>query len=682
MGLQWKNLKLPVKFAVGFGMVLVFLSVVALWSVFGIGGIVDNAKQVISGNHLAGMLAQKEVDHLNWANKLNTLLTDETVNHLSVETDHHKCGFGKWLYGDERKAAEHLVPSLAPLFKQIEEPHQKLHASAISIGELYQPANPQLPDLILQREIDHLNWAAKIRDAFLKGKSSLDVQTDPKLCALGKWLQTDVAKRAFDSGDDEFKSAWTDMVDNHEKLHASAHDLERLLNVSTDRARQTFEASTLPLLDKTINQLKFLHKKANQALKGQEEASQEYATKTIPALHDVQNLLHQIREESKKRIMSDEQMLASAVSTRQGVIILSAFALVAGALFAYIIARGIIVPLKKGVGLAESISNGDLTQSIDIDQKDEIGTLAKALNQMGTSLRQMFKKISDGVDTLTSSSTELSAISQQMAAGADQTSGKAGSVAAASEQMSANMNNVAAASEQASTNVQMVAAASEEMSATIGEIAGNTERGLTVVANAVSQANSTSQKIDELGTAANNIGKVTESITDISEQTNLLALNATIEAARAGEAGKGFAVVANEIKELAKQTAEATQDISGKIIGIQNTTTSTVSEIEQIVQVINDINDIVTTIASAVEEQSTSTKEIATSVSQAAQGIQEVNENVVQSSGVAGTIAQDISEVNQASQEMASGSSQVNMSAKDLSKLSEQLNEMIGKFKV
>jgi methyl-accepting chemotaxis protein len=164
--------------------------------------------------------------------------------------------------------------------------------------------------------------------------------------------------------------------------------------------------------------------------------------------------------------------------------------------------------------------------------------------------------------------------------------------------------------------------------------------------------------MDQLGAAANSIGKVIETITDISEQVNLLALNATIEAARAGEAGKGFAVVANEIKELAKQTAAATQDIKEKIEGIQGTTSMTVGQITEITQVINDVNDVVGNIATAVEQQSAATKEIATNVAQASQGIQEVNENVNQSSSVSGEISRDIAGVSVSMNEMSTSSSQ------------------------
>jgi methyl-accepting chemotaxis protein len=389
-------------------------------------------------------------------------------------------------------------------------------------------------------------------------------------------------------------------------------------------------------------------------------------------------------QEHTRGVIRENNSNALAASSRaiRNLVVSTVVGLILSLIFGVILTRMITGPLLKAVSFAEKVAGGDLTQNLAIDQKDEVGLLARSLNDMTADLGKMFAQITNGVNTLTASSTELSAIAEQMSQGADQTTGKANTVATAAEEMSANMGSVAAASEQTSTNMSLVSSATEEMSATVGEIAQNSEKARTVTGNAVSQIKNASRKVDELGTAAEQISKVTEVITEISEQTNLLALNATIEAARAGEAGKGFAVVANEIKELASQTSQATQEIKLKISSIQGSTSETVEEIGMITKVIADVNEIVNTIASAVEEQAITTRDIAGNIGQASTGIQEVNENVNQSSIVSGEIARDITEVNQAANEMSNSSSQVKLSAGELSQLAEELRSLMNHFKV
>jgi methyl-accepting chemotaxis protein len=229
---------------------------------------------------------------------------------------------------------------------------------------------------------------------------------------------------------------------------------------------------------------------------------------------------------------------------------------------------------------------------------------------------------------------------------------------------------------------ETLTSAAKEMAATVNEIAENTEKARTITLEAVSQTQTASQKVDQLGVSAREIGKVTEVITEISDQTNLLALNATIEAARAGEAGKGFAVVANEIKELAKQTATATQEIKQQIDDIQTVTNATVNEISGIKTIIDTINELVAAIAAAVEEQSTATQGIAENVDQAALGITEVNERVADSSQVATEIAGNISGVSQSSAAISEANSGVSANVAEMKALSIQLQERVQRFRI
>ena len=382
--------------------------------------------------------------------------------------------------------------------------------------------------------------------------------------------------------------------------------------------------------------------------------------------------------------ISEDEAFAAVTNLRYIVLALILVSAVVIVVLALLIAGGLTRPINRTVVMLKDIAEGegDLTCRLDSNSKDELGEMAGWFNVFMDKLQAMIREIAGNSGTLELSSTSLNSIAEQLANGAEEIAGRSRGVAVASEEMSANMSSVAAASEQASTNVNMVAAATEEMTTTVREIAQNSEKAHVITETAVEKAGSTSIKVNELGKAALEISKVTEVITEISEQTNLLALNATIEAARAGEAGKGFAVVANEIKELARQTATATQEIKSQIEGIQHSTRETVVEIEQISVIIHQVNDIVGTIAAAVEEQSTASHEISNNIQQASQGIEEVNQNVSQTSAVASSISSDIASVNSGVQDITNNSSQVNDKAAELAHLAKQLQGIVGRFKV
>ncbi len=354
----------------------------------------------------------------------------------------------------------------------------------------------------------------------------------------------------------------------------------------------------------------------------------------------------------------------------------------AGILVAIFLVRSINRPLKDLAQKSIKVGDGDYTINFASENKDAIGQLTNSLGVMVGKSKDMMQDIIKSSQALASASTQLAAISEHMVANADSTTGIADEAANNAREVSDNMNSVSAAMEQSTVNLDMIASASEEMGTTIKEIAENSSRARLTTEEAVISANKSHERVQELGKAARSIGTVTETITEISEQTNLLALNATIEAARAGEAGKGFAVVANEIKELAKQTAAATGKIKSAIDEIQKQTGATVKDIEAITKVISDVNDIVSTIVTAVEEQSITTNEIVNNVSQASAGITEINHNVSSSSRMTSMMTEGVGQVKARSIEVKENSQQIRTSADELSVLSDKLIQLVSKFKI
>lgn len=384
-------------------------------------------------------------------------------------------------------------------------------------------------------------------------------------------------------------------------------------------------------------------------------------------------------------VLKREEEISSAIATqRNRLLLISALMLFGVAVMVTLVSSRITKSITNASVMLEDIAQGegDLTQRLPVESKDEVGQMAGWFNLFITKLHDIVKNIAEYFETVSASANQLLFISKQMDDGIRNLGDKSSAVTVAAEELSSNMNSVAAACEEASTNVSVVATSMEDLNSSVTEIDNSSAQARAITSRAVEESRNASVKIKGLGSAAAEIGKVTQVISDISDQTNLLALNATIEAARAGEAGKGFAVVANEIKELAKQTVDATMGIKDQIESIQQSTSETVTDISRIADVIAEVDQIVSAISVLSEQQATATVEITENVTQASRGIEEVNENVAQSSTFATVIATDITEVNRITSEITDSSTKVSANANDLSQLAADLRVMIGEFKV
>ena len=313
----------------------------------------------------------------------------------------------------------------------------------------------------------------------------------------------------------------------------------------------------------------------------------------------------------------------------------------------------VIAPIQEAGVVLGKVAGGDLTARVEGNYHGDHARIKNDINTMAEALSSSMAQIEEHAQGLASSSEELSAVATQMSSNAEETA--------------IQSNVVSAASEQVSRNIQRVATAAEQMGASIKEIASNAAEAARVASAAVKTAEATTATIARLGDSSTEIGLVIKVITSVAQQTNLLALNATIEAARAGEAGKGFAVVAHEVKELAKETAKATGEISRKIEALQANTKGAVQAIGQISAIINQINGFSSTIASAVEEQTSTTREIARNVGEAAKGSTQIAENIVS--------------VAQAAKSATEGAANSQTASQDLARMASQLEQLVRQFK-
>ncbi|MCC5926387.1 MAG: methyl-accepting chemotaxis protein [Bacteroidetes bacterium] len=455
--------------------------------------------------------------------------------------------------------------------------------------------------------------------------------------------------------------------------------LEGLIAQMIEVKNQLYSSSSTPGYEETIAEpmlmLTSLFQKYDSGMQDMLQKSDEM-TQLILAL------INQNTRITDEMIANNNQKVALITQWILSFIVL---ALAVSSVLGWALKRSIDKPITEILNYANVLASGDFTFQLPPGvsrRSDDLGDLAMAFERMADNTRKLLIEMNSGVETVAYSANQLSAISAQTSQSVQEMHDRTTIVSTSAQQTSSNTFSVAASMEEASTNLTSVATATEEMSTTIDEIANNSERARCITNNAADRATAVSALMQKLGSAARDIGQVTETINDISSQTNLLALNATIEAARAGAAGKGFAVVANEIKDLARQTATATEDIRLKVESVQQSTNGAIGDIRDITDVISEVGELVNSIATAIEEQSVVTRDVAANISQATVGVRDANERIAQTANVTSATANEITQVDLSANEIRMSGEQVEASATELTQLAGKLKGMMLQFRL
>ena len=723
--MNWKNLTIGKKITFGFGLTLAILLVICIMSFTGVGGIVNNASQVIDGNKLDGNLAQKEVDHLNWANKINALLTDETVTELDVQTDDHQCDFGKWLFGEGRQQAEAMVPSLIPLLKDIEQPHAELHASAIEIKKHFFQADEHLPKFLIEKEVDHLKWIASIQELFLKNLPELMVITDPHQCGLGKFLHGEAGKKIAAS-DPELARLIEELKGPHSKLHGSAVKIQEAwkqehpglidtLRVRLDDHRKwAANISTALLTNKRVNVVidpkkctfgkwldssecqdmsaqwpEFaaiiakvnahhakLHKSAGKITNSsnQNDKIRIFQKETLTELEAVgKNFAELINLEEKnmngaknaKHIFETDTLTAlGTTQTALGNLVHRSEEVLDGMNQARkIYAEKTLPSLEQTQALL-----GKLRKEAKINIMTDVIMLKSA---QGTKRNVTIIGITGVVIGILLAliiargiTAVLSMIASQMDEGANQVASASGQVSSSSQSMAEGASEQAASIEETSSSMEEMSSMTKKNAENAAMADNLMKESNIVVKTADESMDKLIVSMEEISNASEETSKIIKTIDEIAFQTNLLALNAAVEAARAGEAGAGFAVVADEVRNLAMRAAEAAKDTAELIEG-------TVNKVTEGSGLVTTTNDAFTQVAESSSKVGDLVAEISEASKEQSNGIEQVNLAITEMDKVVQQNAAN-------AEESASASEEMNAQAEQLRESVGELMTMVG----
>jgi len=700
--MRFKDFKIGRKLGIGFGSVLLILAFISFFSF----SIFKDSEQLATSSvddmTNSRFMVEKVVDHLHWMSNLSELFLNDDVNTVTVQLDDHKCGLGKWLYGDEAAALAASDRQLADLINSVKEPHHRLHASAQKIANTYVDFNTSLQILLTDRWIDHLEWMANLSNSISTGRQ-FSGGLDPHKCAFGEWYYS------YDFKNPEFEQLMEKWEVPHEQLHQSAQKIDDALAAgNTAKAQQIYETETMPAIAALREDFEATDSWIVAQVKHIDDAYAIFSGETRQAVDEVQGKLNEIKDRLQNEAKhSTEEMHAGMNSAMSTMTILAILGIIIGIVAAYFITRSITKPVVNISSIAESIAVGDIDHDITYDSKDEVGMLAHSFRMlidymkelsriaeriaendltnhiepksakdvlgnsfktMSTNLSDMIRMLNANAHQLVSAATEIASASEEMAAGANNQTNQAAQVATAIEEMTAAIM-------QASKNAGHAREIAENATNTAGEgqaVVGSTITGMIKISESAAQSG---QIVNQLAQASDRIGEIITVIDDIADQTNLLALNAAIEAARAGEQGRGFAVVADEVRKLAERTGKATGEITDMIKSIQGESSRAVSSMEEAGKLVEEGKEMADQAGGSLNKINTMNQEVMEMVTQIASASD-------QQSAAADQISKNMEHISNVTRETASGAEQSAAAAEELSRQAESLQEVVGKFKV
>jgi methyl-accepting chemotaxis protein len=588
--MNWANLTLGAKIATGFVLVLILLVITAGWGVWSLVHMRQESEVVIEADNLRTDIVMREVDHLDWEAKLAHFVYDDQIHELDVELDHTRCSLGKWYYGEKRKRAEARFPKLTPYLQAMEEPHRRLHESAKRIKSVYRQADMTLGKRLLALELEHLEWAGKLKTALVAQDKNLDVEGDHTQYPLGKFLYGPERSEMAEIHP-EIDAILTTLEQPHKKLHDSAGRIVAAIKAGEyERAKRIYRDETQAALEQVRQGLRQAVAVSDEEVAGARKAVELYQNETLPALEAVRKNLHAIRDIMNTTTVDMERVMEKELIRNEWItFIVTVVAILVGALLAAGITSGTLKQLGGDpavlVNIAQRIAAGDLSQDLEVKKGDR--------NSLNATMAVMVARIKGVVGEVRSGADNLACVAQQLSASA--------------QSISLGATEQAAGLEETTVSI-------EELNDLVQHNAENARVTDGMAHNVSSQAESGGEAVERTLASMKQISNKIALIDDIAYKTNLLSLNAAIEAARAGEQGKGFSVVAAEVRKLAESSRKTAQEIHELASDSVDIAEEAGRRLKEIVPSIRKTADLVQAIAIASSEQSGGVEQITTAM--------------------------------------------------------------------